>query len=152
INELVEGINSNLPSREEVYNKYKAYDNDFDQRDLNKYFLNNTLAILEKPDNYSLDIEKLIYATNVAVVGVGSIDFKDEIKVIENQYKWFASFNDVFKIAFDDNGVIYIGTEEFSDFEIFAKNSDIFFHFLILYSEYERAVIWQNGLGVEGLK
>lgn len=147
IEEFAAKLNSNLPTINQIIVKYSRSDKTFDKQKAKEYRNRNEIMVLDKSALFNNEIENLIYNTNISSIGIGSINFRANIKAINDGLHCFASTNDQLLICLDTiNKKIVNFTEEFSGQEIVSQSIDQFLTFLYLYAQYNTYFIF-NGNG-----
>lgn len=128
IGQFIDQFNSINPEYDHIKAKYG---NQGDILFPNGMWYPITLLHSNKVSNH---IEDLLRNTNISTVGVGSITFWHEFKILSNKYLEFAQYNDSESVCLDSvGGCIYSYWEEFDDFELLSPTIDLFLEFLLLY-------------------
>lgn len=132
--EFVKKINQSSPI---FGNKgLKELEEKFDHKDA---MLNNHLELNSQIKNFEKKIDQLIYGTNIGIVGVGGINFRQKIKFISHDFKEFASYNDFYRLCYSESKSHIISiTDDWDEEMIISSTID---QFLLLLYEHHKAYL-----------
>lgn len=138
IKEWVTQINKQAPSVEQVVAKYNKVNLSIDEHKAKEHLRRLEIVYTNSFSNkvFENKLEELIQNTNISQIGIGVLSFYSKIEscALDFTYFEFASYNDFYKICFNEHIVMY--SDEALLFEDVAINSDVFLAFLVEYNKY----------------
>lgn len=135
IAEFIKEINALSPSVEKIVERFRKYDTSFSYDQALVYKEDNTLKVTNT-EIFDDQIDYLIYGTNISLVGIGGINFRSKIKILDNGLKQFASYNDFYRFCYSTNELTIISLAD--DLEGEELISTSFDQYLILLCEYKK--------------
>lgn len=156
ISDFISNVNLHVPTIEQIIEKRKSRGVQIDifeaEKMQERYRLNYYPA-----DTTMGELDNLIYNTNIVSIGIGSLNFHPEIFLEDGVYRCFASYNDYYELChcLTDQKIVLLERNTLVINEIIAKSLDQLFHFLCLYNNYDRNIIFKvplENLFVEKLK
>src|ERR1700754_2165142 len=123
VTEFIAAINETLPSVEQIIEKYKLGSREISVQEAEILQSEFRLTITNVA-NVSNQLENLIGNTSMSEehLQIGSIMFRRDIKVINESFQWFATYNDYDRICLNvkERNIVWFegGGEEYNELAI----------------------------------
>jgi hypothetical protein len=145
INEFISAINATIPSIEQIIKKFNWDFNDSGVQKAQLVQSEYRLTIKNEAKDWK-DLEDLVYNTNIndVPVQIGSVVFRQEIKVIRECYQWFATYNDYHRISLNvKEGSIVWFEGDAEEYDTLTISLGQFLSFMYIYDLYSKNQVWQ---------
>ena len=142
VEEFVQQINMLTPSVERIIEQFKKKNTDFSFDEALSYREANMLRLTEIR-TFGNQVEQLIYGTNIGSTGIGGINFRSNLKDVDEKLKRFASYNDFYRFCYSsyDSSIVVL-TDDFEGEELMCKSFDHFLQFLVEYEKFNRKLVY----------